>query len=105
VFSRADGIKQQVFAFARARTVVYGFSKSLDREEDVGPEVIVSDQIRGRRDFRCPRQIRIIYLWTSLKQQFMHFTCNSFLWADHNLGKLAFLYDREMSYCARHRPK
>ena len=29
----------------------------------------------------------------------MHFTCNQFLWTDHNRGTLASLYDREMSYC------
>jgi hypothetical protein len=84
VFSRAYSIEQSIFRFVTARTVGDSLPQSLNREKDVGPKTIMRDYIGGRRDLRCPRQIHIVGLWTSLKQQSMHFTCNQFLWACHS---------------------
>ena len=98
VFGRTDSVKQQVFHFARARTVGNGLLQSPDGEEDIGPEGVVCDQVGRQCNLRCPRQVRIIGLRTSLKQKLVHFTCDHFLRADHSRRRLAFLYDREMSH-------
>jgi hypothetical protein len=70
VFSRAYSIEQSIFRFVTARTVGDSLPQSLNREKDVGPKTIMRDYIGGRRDFRCPRQIHIVGLWTSLKQHY-----------------------------------